>query len=47
LQLLRKAFSLHGTPYAVAIANGREKAAISDFDPQRLTARLREIGFID
>jgi uncharacterized membrane protein YphA (DoxX/SURF4 family) len=47
LQLLKKAFSLHGTPYAVAIANGREKAAISDFDPQRLAARLREIGFID
>ncbi len=44
---LRKAFHLKATPYAVAIENGRQKAGISDFDPQRLSARLREIGFVD
>jgi uncharacterized membrane protein YphA (DoxX/SURF4 family) len=44
---LKKAFHFTSTPYAVAIENGREKAGISDFDPQRLSARLREIGFIN
>ncbi len=45
LELLKKAFHLKATPYAVAVENGREKAGISDFDPQRLSARLHEIGF--
>jgi hypothetical protein len=44
---LKKAFHFTSTPYAVAIENGREKAGLSDFDPQRLSARLREIGFVD
>ncbi len=44
---LKKAFPFTATPYAVAIENGREKAGISDFDPQRLSARLREIGFVN
>ena len=44
---LKKAFHFTSTPYAVAVESGREKALISDFDPQRLSARLREIGFID
>ena len=47
LEPLKKAFHFTATPYAVAVENGREKAGISDFDPQRLSARLREIGFID
>jgi uncharacterized membrane protein YphA (DoxX/SURF4 family) len=44
---LKKAFHFTSTPYAVAIENGREKAGLSEFDPQRLSARLREIGFVD
>ncbi len=46
LAALKKAFRLGATPYAVAIESGRQKAGLSDFDPQRLSARLREIGFI-
>lgn len=44
--LLRKTFSFAGTPYAVALENGRQAAAFSDFEPQRMTERLRQIGFI-
>jgi uncharacterized membrane protein YphA (DoxX/SURF4 family) len=44
---LKTAFHFTATPYAVAIESGRERAGISDFDPQRLSARLREIGFIE
>jgi uncharacterized membrane protein YphA (DoxX/SURF4 family) len=44
---LRKVFSFTSTPYAVAIENGREKAAISDFDLKSFRVRLRQLGFID
>jgi uncharacterized membrane protein YphA (DoxX/SURF4 family) len=44
--LLRKTFSFTSTPYAVAIENGRQKEALSDFDPQQMTERLRRIGFV-
>jgi len=47
LALLKKSFHFTATPYAVAVENGREKAGISDFDTQRLSARLREIGFVN
>ena len=47
LASLKKAFNMPTTTYAVAVENGREKAGISDFDPQRLSARLHEIGFIN
>jgi len=43
---LRKTFSFASTPYAVALENGREKAGISDFDPQRLEQQLRQLGFL-
>ncbi len=44
---LKEAFHMKATPYAVAVENGRQKAGISDFDPGRLSARLRELGFIN
>jgi uncharacterized membrane protein YphA (DoxX/SURF4 family) len=44
--LLRKTFSFTSTPYAVALENGRQKEALSDFDPQLMTRRLRQIGFV-
>lgn len=44
--LLRKTFSFSTTPYAVALVNGRQKEALSDFEAGRLQAALRRIGFI-
>ena len=44
--LLRKTFSFTSTPYAVAIENGRQKEALSDFEPQQMTEKLRRIGFV-
>ncbi len=46
LAALKKAFPFTAPPYAVALANGREIEAMSDFDPGRLAAKLRGIGFI-
>ncbi len=45
-KLLEKTFSFKSQPYAVALVNGRQKAAISDFDPGRLSKELRNLGFI-
>jgi uncharacterized membrane protein YphA (DoxX/SURF4 family)/thiol-disulfide isomerase/thioredoxin len=45
--LLKKVFPFTSAPYAVAIENGREKEAFSDFDPQRMRERLRRLGFIN
>jgi uncharacterized membrane protein YphA (DoxX/SURF4 family) len=44
--LLRKAFAFSSPPYAVAVENGRQKAALSDFGPRPMAEQLREIGFI-
>ena len=44
--LLKKAFAFSSVPYAVAVENGRQKAALSDFAPRPMAERLREIGFI-
>jgi uncharacterized membrane protein YphA (DoxX/SURF4 family) len=46
LAALRKAFPFTAGPYAVALENGRERLALSDFEPARMTQKLREIGFI-
>jgi len=43
---LRKAFPFTDSPYAVAVENGRLREALADFEPQRMTERLRQIGFI-
>ncbi len=46
LALLRKTFSFSTTPYAVALVDGRQKEALSDFEAGRLEAALRSIGFL-
>jgi len=46
LALLRKTFHFANAPYAVAIENGRQREALTDFDPQPLAQSLRAIGFI-
>jgi uncharacterized membrane protein YphA (DoxX/SURF4 family) len=43
---LRKTFHFANAPYAVAIEKGRQREALSDFDPQDLSQRLRKIGFV-
>jgi uncharacterized membrane protein YphA (DoxX/SURF4 family) len=44
--LLKKAFSLKATPYAVAIEGGRQKEVLTDFNAHRMAERLRKIGFL-
>lgn len=47
LELLKKTFPFGDAPYAVAIENGRQKAAMAIFDERQPTESLREIGFIE
>jgi uncharacterized membrane protein YphA (DoxX/SURF4 family) len=47
LELLKKTFPFGDAPYAVAIENGRQKAAMAIFDGRQPTATLRELGFIE
>ena len=44
LVLLRKTFHFANAPYAVAIENGRQREALTDFDPQNLSQSLHKIG---
>jgi uncharacterized membrane protein YphA (DoxX/SURF4 family) len=45
-ELLRKTFSFVDPPYAVALENGRQKAAFLHFDRQQPEAELRKLGFV-
>ena len=45
LALLRKTFSFTDTPAGVALDNGREKAALSQFDGDEPAATLKKLGF--
>lgn len=47
LDLLKRSFQVGDAPYAIAIENGRQKAAIAIFDEHRPTETLRAIGFIE
>jgi len=43
---LRQVFSFVSSPYAVALENGRQKAAITQFEGQQPEQTLRELGFV-
>ena len=45
-ELLRKTFSFVDAPYAVALQQGRQKAAFFRFDRQQPEAELRRLGFV-
>lgn len=45
-ELLRKSFSFVDPPYAVALENGRQRAAFLRFDREQPAAELRKLGFI-
>lgn len=47
LDLLKKTFPFGDPPYAVALENGRQKAALAIFDDKQPAATLRELGFIE
>jgi len=47
VELLKKTFPFGDPPYAVALENGRQKAAFAIFDDRQPTAALKEIGFIE
>ena len=47
LDLLKKTFPFVNGPFAVAIENGRQKAAIDNFDDQEPGPALRKLGFIE
>jgi len=46
LQLLRQTFKFVDPPYGVALVNGREKAAVANFDDSEPAKTLRPIGFV-
>lgn len=43
--LLRQTFSFVSTPAGVALEDGRQKAALSQFDGDEPEATLRKLGF--
>jgi uncharacterized membrane protein YphA (DoxX/SURF4 family) len=45
-ELLRKTFSFVDPPYAVALENGRQRAAFLRFDREQPEAELRKLGFV-
>jgi len=45
LELLKKTFSFVAGPYGVALENGRQKAALSQFDGEEPAATLKKLGF--
>lgn len=45
-ELLKKTFAVKGTPGAVAIQNGRQKAELTRFEDEEPDATLRKLGFI-
>lgn len=47
VDLLKQTFPFGDPPYAVAIENGRQKAAMAIFDERQPAETLRQIGFIE
>jgi uncharacterized membrane protein YphA (DoxX/SURF4 family) len=47
VEKLRKTFTFVDSPYAVALENGRQKAAITNFEKQELVENLRKLGFVN
>lgn len=47
VDLLKQTFPFSDPPYAVAIENGRQKAAMAIFDERQPAETLRQIGFIE
>lgn len=47
LKPMRDVFPFVNTPYAVALSNGREKAAVGNFDESEPARTLRKIGFVE
>ena len=47
VQTLRQTFKFVDPPYGVALKNGRQKAAIANFDDSEPAKTLREIGFVE
>ncbi len=47
LETLKTVFPFGDAPYAVAIENGRQKAALAIFDGSQPAQTLRELGFIE
>ncbi len=45
-ELLRKTYSFLDPPYAVALENGRQRAALLRFDREQPEAELRKLGFV-
>lgn len=43
---LSKTFSFVGVPFGVALENGHQRAAFTDFDSQPVAASLRQMGFV-
>jgi uncharacterized membrane protein YphA (DoxX/SURF4 family) len=44
--ILRKTFKFTDAPYAVALENGRQVAALTEFDEKQPQADLRKLGFV-
>ncbi|HVT91655.1 MAG TPA: DoxX family protein [Bryobacteraceae bacterium] len=44
---MRDVFPFVNTPYAVALSNGRQKAAVGNFDESEPARTLRKIGFVE
>jgi hypothetical protein len=47
VQLLRQTFKFVDPPYGVALHNGRQKAAIANFDESEPAKTLRQVGFVE
>lgn len=47
VQLLRQTFKFVDPPYGVALHNGRQKAAVANFDESEPAKTLRSIGFVE
>jgi hypothetical protein len=45
VEILRKVFPVAGSPSAVALENGRQKAALTNFDNDEPGATLQKLGF--
>jgi hypothetical protein len=47
LKPMRDVFPFVNAPYAVALSNGRQKAAVGNFDESEPARTLRKIGFVE
>jgi uncharacterized membrane protein YphA (DoxX/SURF4 family) len=47
IEVLKKTFPFGDAPYAVAIENGRQKAALMQFEANEPEATLRKLGFVE